>query len=77
MREEVMEAAGSLREAMTVTLGKHARKKRWCSWSKPWWYGDLKELRKDRRWTRRKWRCYTLKYHRSVRTLRQVRIEDG
>jgi len=38
-KEEVTEAAGLLREAMTVTLDNHARKKRWCSRSKPWWCG--------------------------------------
>jgi len=55
-KEEVREAAGSLREAMTVTLDEHVRKKRWCSRSKPWWCEDLKELRKDLGRARRKWR---------------------
>jgi len=55
-KEEVTEAAGSLREAMTVTLDEHARKKRWCSRSKPWWCEDLKKLRKDLGRARRKWK---------------------
>ena len=33
--KDVVKVAGALREAMTVTLDEHARKKRWCSWSKP------------------------------------------
>ena len=55
-KEEVTEAAGSLREAMTVTLDEHTRKKHWCSRSKPWWCEDLKKLRKDLGRARRKWR---------------------
>ena len=55
-REEVTEAAGSLREAMTVTLDEHARKKRWCSRSKPGWCEELKDLRKELGRARRKWR---------------------
>jgi len=34
--EEVVEAAGLLRETMTAALDEHARKKRWYSRSKPW-----------------------------------------
>jgi len=53
--EEVVKAAGLLRETMTTTLDEHARKlKRWCSWSKPWWCEELKELRKDLGRARRK-----------------------
>jgi len=55
-KEEVMEAAESLRKAMTVTLDEHARMKRWCSRSKPWWCEDLREARKDLGRARRKWR---------------------
>jgi len=55
-KEEVTEAAGSLREAMTVTLDEHARKKRWCPRSKPWWCEELKDLRKELGRARRKWR---------------------
>jgi len=55
-KQEVVEAAGSLREAMTVTLDEHARKKRWSSRSNPWWCEELKELRKDLGRARRKWR---------------------
>ena len=55
-KEEVTEAEGLLRETMTVTLDEHTRKKRWCSRSKPWWCEDLKKLRKDLGWARRKWR---------------------
>jgi len=55
-KEQVTEAAGSLREAMTVTLDKHARKKRWCSRSKPWWYEELKDLSKVLGRARWKWR---------------------
>jgi len=54
--EEVVEAAGLLRETMTATLDEHARKKHWCLWSKPWWCEELKELRKDLGRARRKWR---------------------
>jgi len=43
-KEEVMEAAGSLRKAVTVTLDKHTKKKHWCSRSKPWWCEELKDL---------------------------------
>jgi len=49
-------AAGPLREAMAVTLDAHARKKRWCSRSKPWWCEDLRELRKELGRARWKWR---------------------
>ena len=56
LRDEVVEPAGSLREAITVTLDEHVRKKRWCSRSKPWWCEDLKELRKELGRARRKWR---------------------
>jgi len=52
----VVEAAGLLRETMTATLDEHARKKRWCLRSKPWWCEELKELRKDLGRERRKWR---------------------
>jgi len=55
-KEQVTEAAGSLREVMTATLDEHARKKRWCSRLKPWWCEELKELRKDLGRARRKWR---------------------
>jgi len=55
-KEEVTEVVGSLREAITVTLDEHARKKRWCSQSKPWWCEDLKKQRKDLGRARRKWR---------------------
>jgi len=55
-KEQVTEAAGSLREAMTMTLDEHVRKKRWCSRSKLWWCEELKELRKDLGRARRKWR---------------------
>jgi len=41
---------------MTATLDEHARKKHWCSRSKPWWCEELKELRKDLGRARRKWR---------------------
>jgi len=54
--EEVVVVAGALRKAMTVTLDEHARKKRWCSRSKPWWCEDLRELRKELERVRRKWR---------------------
>jgi len=54
--EEVVVAAGPLREAMAVTLDEHARKKRWCSRSKPWWCEDLRELRKELGRARWKWR---------------------
>jgi hypothetical protein len=53
---EVVEAADALRETITATLDIHARKKRWCSRSKPWWNTDLRELRKDLGRARRKWR---------------------
>jgi len=56
IQEEVVKAAGVLREAMTATLDQHAKKKRWCSRSKPWWNPDLKELRKELGMARRKWR---------------------
>jgi len=55
-KEQVTEAAGSPREVMTATLDEHARKKRWCSRSKPWWCEELKELRKGLGRARRKWR---------------------
>jgi len=55
-REEVTEAAGSLREAMTATLDEYVRKKRWCSRSKPWWNADLRVLRKELGKARWKWR---------------------
>jgi hypothetical protein len=54
--EEVVLAAGALREAMTATLDGHARRKRWCTRSKPWWNEDLKDLRKELGRARRKWR---------------------
>ena len=56
IQEEVVKAAGALREAMTATLDQHTKKKRWCSRSKPWWNLDLKELRKELSRARRKWR---------------------
>ena len=34
--KDVVKAAGVLRETMSMTLDEHARKKRWCSRSKPW-----------------------------------------
>jgi len=54
--DDMVKEAGALREAMTMTLDEHARKKRWCSRSKPWWNADLRELRKDLGRARRKWR---------------------
>ena len=45
--EQVEEAAMALREAMAGTLNSHTRAKRWCSRSKPWWTGELAELRKQ------------------------------
>jgi len=45
--EQVEEAAVALQEAMVGTLNSHARRKRWCSRSKPWWTEDLAELRKE------------------------------
>jgi len=66
-KEEVREAAGSLREAMTVTLDEHARKKHWCSRSKPWWCEDLKELRKDLGRARRKWKVAGISRVKAVR----------
>jgi len=45
--EQVEEAAVALREAMVGTLNNHARAKRWCSRSKPWWTEELAELRKQ------------------------------
>jgi hypothetical protein len=54
--DEVVTAAGALREAITIILDQHARKKRWCSRSGPWWNADLRELRKDWGRARRKWR---------------------
>jgi len=54
--EEVVRAAGEIREAMTATQDRHTRKKRWCSRSKPWWNPILKELRKEQGRARRKWR---------------------
>jgi len=53
--EEVVRAAGKIRETITATLDQHARK-RWCSRSKPWWNPNLKELRKELGRARRKWR---------------------
>jgi len=44
---QVEEAAVALQEAMVGTLNSHARRKRWCSRSKPWWTEDLAELRKE------------------------------
>jgi len=37
----------ALREAMVGTLNSHARAKRWCSRSKPWWTEELAELLKQ------------------------------
>jgi len=52
--EQVEEAAVALQEAIVGTLNSHARRKRWCSRSKPWWNEDLaelwKELGRERRW---------------------------
>ena len=46
-------AAEALKAVMTGTLDEHAKKKRWCSRSKPWWTAEIKELRKDLGHTRR------------------------
>jgi len=52
--EQVEEAAVALWEAIVGTLNSHARAKRWCSRSKPWWTEELAELQKQlgraRRW---------------------------
>jgi len=45
--EQVEEAAVALQEAMVGALNSHARRKRWCSRSKPWWTEDLAGLRKE------------------------------
>jgi len=37
----------ALREAMVGTLDEHARRKRWCSRSKPWWTEDLAGQRRE------------------------------
>jgi len=47
LEEQVEAAAVMLREAMVETLDEHARRKRWCSRSKPWWREDLVALRKE------------------------------
>ena len=41
------EVAAALGQAMVGTLDEHARRKRWCSRSRPWWTEDLAELRKE------------------------------
>jgi len=41
--EQVEEAAVALQEAMVGTLNSHARRKRWCSRSKPWWNEDIRK----------------------------------
>ena len=46
-KEQVEAAVVALREAMVGTLDEHARKKRWCSRSKPWWTDDIAVLRKE------------------------------
>jgi len=66
-KEQVTEAAGSLRESMTMTRDEHARKKRWCSRSKPWWCEELKELRKDLGRARRKWRVAGMSWVKAAR----------
>ena len=66
-KEQVTEAAGSLREAMTATLDEHARKKRWCSRSKPWWCEELKELRKGLGRARWKWRVAEISWVKAAR----------
>ena len=45
--EQLEKAAVALKEAMVGTLDEHARRKRWCSRSKPWWTEDLAELRRE------------------------------
>jgi len=47
MEEQVEAAVMALREAMVGTLDEHARRKRWCSRSKPWWTEDIAALRKE------------------------------
>ena len=53
---EVDVAAVALREAMTDTLDKFARKKRCCARSKRWWTEDLGKLRKELGRAKRNWR---------------------
>ena len=45
--EQTEAAAVALREAMVGTLDEHARRKRWCSRSKPWWTEDITALWKE------------------------------
>jgi len=45
--DEVDTAAAALREAMTATLDRFAKKKRSCARSKRWWTEDLAKLRKE------------------------------
>ena len=54
--EEVDTAALALRETMTATLDKFAKKKRSCARSKRWWTEDLGKLRKELGRARRNWR---------------------
>jgi len=54
--EEVDAAAAGLKEAMTGTLNKLAKKKRWCPRSKRWWSEDVKELRRELGAARREFR---------------------
>jgi len=44
---QVDTAAAALREAMTVTLDKWARRKRTCARLKRWWTADLAKLREE------------------------------
>jgi len=53
---EVDTAAAALREAMTTTLDKFAKKKRSCARSKRWWTEDLGKIRKELGRARRNWR---------------------
>jgi len=43
---QVDQAALTLRRAMTETLDRHGKLRRWCTRSKRWWTDELRELRK-------------------------------
>jgi len=51
---EIEEVAIALRSAMTETLERHAKQRRWCTRSKRWWTDELRDLRKILARVRRK-----------------------